>query len=400
MTKEFIPLTNLDELTEQQKQDYYLKVCEHFNIPYNLNLLAYYWLDSGDGGKHLVLYAKKGATDIIRQNLNITTKELKADYIDGAVIYTAIGEKDGRVEMAVGAADIKGKVGKALCNAIMLAQTRATRRMTLQFAGAGLLDETEVGQTTTDINMVSTPLSDIAAQPPIPAPNPTAPKDISKESLDRKDFEDHIPTPAQLEARAILEKMDKGKLAEAAGEQTESKPEPEKKRRRRSVSVVDFNLDSPIAPEIIKAGEDITVATVKKDNEDIKAAIKADTVITEIASTVQKVQEVSGQDEAAEKAAILPPKTEPIPGAPTPEELKGYRKRLLVFTENILPKAGMVPSEKIGGPTIKMRLYAMQRYKVLDIRHMTKLQWEEFLAFLESTTPAELIQIIDKAVGA
>ena len=84
MTKQFIPMTNLDALNEEQKQQYYIDVCQHFDIPHNLNLLGYFRMDSGDGGTHLVLYAKKGATDIIRDRLQINTVSLtSAPGVDG-----------------------------------------------------------------------------------------------------------------------------------------------------------------------------------------------------------------------------------------------------------------------------------------------------------------------------
>ena len=149
MTKnqKFVPITGLDNLSEEEKQAYYINCCEYYGIPAELNLLQFMWLDSNDGTgeKHLVLYAKRGATDLMRGTHGISVDEIKETLGDGFVIFTAKGhDKTGRTDIAVGSANLKGLSGKHLDNALMTAQTRATRRLTLQFVGGGLLDESEV----------------------------------------------------------------------------------------------------------------------------------------------------------------------------------------------------------------------------------------------------------------
>ncbi|MGE5594790.1 MAG: hypothetical protein ACM3S1_01995 [Hyphomicrobiales bacterium] len=52
--------------------------------------------------------------------------------------------KDGRTDESVGAVSVKGLQGENLANALMKAETKATRRVTLSVAGLGWLDETEV----------------------------------------------------------------------------------------------------------------------------------------------------------------------------------------------------------------------------------------------------------------
>ena len=50
----------------------------------------------------------------------------------------------GRTDMAKGAVTITNLKGDALANAMMKAETKAKRRVTLSLCGLGLLDETEI----------------------------------------------------------------------------------------------------------------------------------------------------------------------------------------------------------------------------------------------------------------
>jgi len=126
--QKFVPLTGLDNLSETEKHDYYVNCCAHYGIPAELNLLQFMWLDSNDGTgeKHLVLYAKRGATDLMRGVHGISVDEIKETLGDGFVMFTAKGhDKTGRTDVAVGSANLKGLSGKHLDNALMTAQTRA-----------------------------------------------------------------------------------------------------------------------------------------------------------------------------------------------------------------------------------------------------------------------------------
>src|SRR5690606_13039724 len=53
-------------------------------------------------------------------------------------------DKTGREDVATGAVSIAGLKGDALANAVMKAETKAKRRLTLSLAGLGWLDESEV----------------------------------------------------------------------------------------------------------------------------------------------------------------------------------------------------------------------------------------------------------------
>jgi hypothetical protein len=52
--------------------------------------------------------------------------------------------RDGREDESTGAVTIGNLKGDALCNALMKAETKSKRRVTLSIAGLGWLDETEL----------------------------------------------------------------------------------------------------------------------------------------------------------------------------------------------------------------------------------------------------------------
>src|ERR1700727_2486684 len=110
----FIPMENLDRLTAEQRQDYYIAACTHLGVPANLNLLYFRYVDQGDGPAQLMLLIKRGGAEIIRANKGISITGLKldndnADYIS----YQAIGtDKNGRQEIALGASTVKNLFGQ------------------------------------------------------------------------------------------------------------------------------------------------------------------------------------------------------------------------------------------------------------------------------------------------
>jgi len=49
MSEKFIPIYDLESMTEQQKQDYIRNVCNHMGVPPELNLVMLAYLDEQDG---------------------------------------------------------------------------------------------------------------------------------------------------------------------------------------------------------------------------------------------------------------------------------------------------------------------------------------------------------------
>lgn len=132
---------DLAKLDIDQRLSYYKSVCESVGLNPLTQPFDYIALN----GK-LRLYAKKDATDQLRRIYNISVDELIHDFKEsvGLYIVTAQGSRGDRKDASTGAVSVKGLTGDALANAIMKAETKAKRRLTLSICGLGMLDETEL----------------------------------------------------------------------------------------------------------------------------------------------------------------------------------------------------------------------------------------------------------------
>jgi hypothetical protein len=413
----FVPMYDLDRLSKEELQQYYLDACAFHGVPPELNVLAFTYMDSGDGARRRVLYAKKGATDIIRERLGISVADLRKEIFNGTLTYTCFGKnKDGRFEIAVGASYIDGLIGRALEVAIMVAQTRAIRRMTLQFAGAGLIDETELqaDSKTTDIKEALT-----TPQPTV-KPNNAVGKDITAVPIFEPDYQEPAPefrlkpleqpaimgirgahgvkaiidalkepTPAQLEAQQALSKVPEAVLAEKA---EETVPEAPKRRQRAKPVELDtpFSFDNPVpVPKSVNADipESKLTPTSSLIPKEVLDAVPAP-IIAKAA-----FEFLDGVQKATEAVTASVPKS--IPELPNDQQMKTFRDRLFTYTNTILPQAGMVPTENIGGIGMKVRLFAQAKYGQV-LNQLTVSQWEEMFQWFDSLKPAELVKLIDE----
>lgn len=131
---------DLKDLTPDQRVFYYREVC----LSAGLNPLTRPFDYLSLNGK-LVLYANRSCTDQVRRVNGIEVTKLEREKADDLAIVTAYGrDRSGRQDSAIGAVNIKGLQGEALANALMKAETKAKRRLTLSMSGLGLLDEIEV----------------------------------------------------------------------------------------------------------------------------------------------------------------------------------------------------------------------------------------------------------------
>ena len=77
---------------------------------------------------------------------SVSITRTTAQYLDDLYVVTADARTaDGRTDSGTGAVCIKGLAGEAKANAIMKAETKAKRRVTLSICGLGMTDESEVG---------------------------------------------------------------------------------------------------------------------------------------------------------------------------------------------------------------------------------------------------------------
>jgi hypothetical protein len=131
---------DLSKLTPDQRLVYYKNVCESVGLNPLTKPFDYLTLNS-----KLVLYAKRDATDQLRKIHGVSLRITARDTIEGVYVVTAsASDKHGRVDESTGAVNIASLKGDNLANALMKAETKAKRRVTLSICGLGMLDETEI----------------------------------------------------------------------------------------------------------------------------------------------------------------------------------------------------------------------------------------------------------------
>lgn len=131
---------DLSKLDPTQRVTYYHKVCESLGLNPYTKPFDYISLN----GK-LQLYARKDATEQLRSIKNISIDGLEGRVVDDLFIVKAKASMpNGRKDESSGAVSIGFLKGDAKANAIMKAETKAKRRVTLSIGGLGFLDETEI----------------------------------------------------------------------------------------------------------------------------------------------------------------------------------------------------------------------------------------------------------------
>lgn len=143
---------DLARLSSEERLQYYWRLCESLGLnpltrPFDYILLQ---------GK-LTLYARRDCTDQLRRLHRVSVKIVARERLDDVYVVTARAMMpDGRRDEAIGAVPIQGLKGEALANALMKAETKAKRRVTLSIVGLGWLDETEI-ETIPDAAMPTQP---------------------------------------------------------------------------------------------------------------------------------------------------------------------------------------------------------------------------------------------------
>lgn len=130
---------DLARLTPEQRVNYYRVVCESVGLNPLTRPFDYITLN----GK-MVLYARREAAEQLRQIYGVSITRLERETINGVYVVTAYARnKEGRMDSSTGAVSVDGLKGDACANAMMKAETKAKRRVTLSICGLGMLDETE-----------------------------------------------------------------------------------------------------------------------------------------------------------------------------------------------------------------------------------------------------------------
>lgn len=139
---------DLSVLNPEERYMYYTKVCESLGLNPLTKPFDYLRLN----GK-LVLYVKKDATDQLRKLHKISITISNREKIGDVYCVTARGTTpDARTDESIGAVPLqKREAGKLIplvademANALMKAEAKAKRRVTLSLVGLGMMDEAEI----------------------------------------------------------------------------------------------------------------------------------------------------------------------------------------------------------------------------------------------------------------
>jgi len=159
---------DLAALTDDQRTAYYLRVCESLGLNPLTKPFDYIPVKAEGGGEKMILYATKSCTDQLRALRSVSVAIVGREHKPGLYIVSARATlPDGRADESDGAVSTEREKGvwktapsgkryfegtgeyaplrgEALANAIMRAETKARRRVTLAICGLGMLDESEV----------------------------------------------------------------------------------------------------------------------------------------------------------------------------------------------------------------------------------------------------------------
>ena len=198
---------DLAGLSSAERIKYYREVCESLEINPLTRPFEYIKFQ----GK-LTLYAKKDATEQLAAKRNISVTLNDGQEIGGTYLVKARAaiHPGGRFADATGVVALGNLKGDNLANALMKAETKASRRAVLRLVGLGWLDQTETesieGAVYVEVDQssdeISAPEPQEAAKQPRNAPTPPKPQKTLARKWDKakwKEFIDGLTiTPEQL----------------------------------------------------------------------------------------------------------------------------------------------------------------------------------------------------------
>jgi len=131
---------DLKGLSPAERLNYYNSVCQSLGLNPLTRPFEYLSLN----GK-LILYAKRECTEQLRYTRDVSVSIKARELTEGCYVVTAMATlPSGRSDESIGAVPLDGLKGEARANAIMKAETKAKRRVTLSICGLAFLDEIEV----------------------------------------------------------------------------------------------------------------------------------------------------------------------------------------------------------------------------------------------------------------
>lgn len=382
MKKTFAVRHDLSKLSADEVKDYLRDVSEFIGLDPELHGLDTIWMPNESGpGQSLVVYARRGTAEILRNKLGIEVSSLTNQMVKDSVVFTATGKNSqGRQEVATGSKFIGGLQGKALDDGIMTASTRALRRLTMQFTSLGILDESEVKAVVGDTANPAAnaqPIGDLIVIPPFPTVTNNAPgRDITP-----------VPAPEPDIAKVYAE----GAAALAAmpipGGEAAAGPDPVRpKRARKSKNTVSMDVE----PETVNGA-------VTPPPQPTPIIAPAAVLTPSVAVTAPPAAQVAPQPAPLPPAAPVAAPADPneFPGKPSAEQMADYRKRVSVYTSEL-------PASESMGSVQKMRAFITKTSGTAP-QFMTTEQWEETLAwftsFVERNQIKGLVKYINDNLG-
>jgi len=174
---------DLSKLNADERLSYLKNLCESLGLNPLSRPFEYILLN----GK-LTLYARKDCTEQLRKVNSIAIDSTEEQIVhDSIYIVKAHAiDREGRKDIARGAVNIAGLKGDALANAIMKAETKAKRRVTLSICGLGFMDESET-DTITEKNI-------------------TQHASVKKEDNGKLEVKNTLPETTVMDEKAIEEK--------------------------------------------------------------------------------------------------------------------------------------------------------------------------------------------------
>ncbi len=131
---------DLQALSPEQAIAYYRRVCDSVGLNPLTQPFEYLHLNG-----RTILYARRAATEQLRKLHRVSITIVSRETIEGCYVVTARATlPDGRTDENIGAVPIGNLKGEALANALMKAETKAKRRVTLAICGLSFLDESEL----------------------------------------------------------------------------------------------------------------------------------------------------------------------------------------------------------------------------------------------------------------
>ena len=157
---------DLSHLKPAERVLYYAAVCQSVGLNPLTKPFEYLYLQN-----KMTLYARKEATEQLRVLHGVSVMKLehalhKMDTEDLYVVTAYACDAKGRTDAATGAVTLSGLHGEQRANAMMKAEMKAKRRVTLSLCGLGLLDKSEIeipagAQRVTEVVTVAGELSEV-----------------------------------------------------------------------------------------------------------------------------------------------------------------------------------------------------------------------------------------------